>query len=92
MARELDDQNTLAHASNNLGSTRLRDGDAGNFVLLEESLEIAVREKFDDHAGRAYANLIWVSLDYRQYEKAARYIEEGRPMPGAGNSPGTRIT
>ena len=77
VARELDDQNTLAHALNNLGSTRLRDGDPAGFALLEESLEIAVREKFDDHAGRAYANLVWVTLDYREYEDAARYIEEG---------------
>ena len=77
VARELDDQNTLAHALNNLGSTRLRAGDTQGFALLEESLEIAVRERFDDHASRAYANLIWVSLDYRQYEKAERYIDEG---------------
>ncbi len=77
VARELDDQNTLAHALNNLGSTRLRAGDTQGFELLEESLEIAVRERFDDHAGRAYANLVWVNLDYRQYEKAERYIEEG---------------
>ena len=26
---------------------------------------------------QAYANLIWTTLDYRQYEKAERYIEEG---------------
>lgn len=77
VARELDDQNTLAHALNNLGSTRLRAGDIGGFALLEESLEISVREQFDDHASRAYANLIWVSLDYHQYKKAEQYIDQG---------------
>ncbi|MEN8114256.1 MAG: AAA family ATPase [Actinomycetota bacterium] len=77
LAREIDDQNTLSHALNNLGSTRLRIGDMGGYVLLEESLEIAVREQFDDHAGRAYANLVWTSLDYRQYDKAERYVEDG---------------
>ena len=77
VARELDDQNTLAHALNNLGSTRLRVGDTRGYALLEESLEISVRERFDDHAGRAYANLIWTALDYRQYDKAERYIEQG---------------
>jgi DNA-binding CsgD family transcriptional regulator len=77
VARELDDQNTLAHALNNLGSTRLRVGDVGGYALLEESLEIAIREQFDDHAGRAYANLVWTALDYRQYDKAERYIDEG---------------
>lgn len=77
VAREMDDQSTLAHALNNLGSTRLRLGDLEGYELLEESLEISVRERFDDHAGRAYANLVWTALDYRQYEVAERYIEEG---------------
>jgi DNA-binding CsgD family transcriptional regulator/tetratricopeptide (TPR) repeat protein len=77
LARELDDQDTLAHALNNLGSTRLRVGDLGGYALLEESLDIAVRQQFDDHAGRAYANLVWTALDYRQYARAERYIEEG---------------
>ncbi len=77
LARELDDQDTLAHALNNLGSTRLRVGDLGGYALLEESLRIAVRERFDDHAGRAYANLVWTALDYREYDRAERYIEEG---------------
>ncbi len=77
VARELDDQDTLAHALNNLGSTRLRVGDMEGYALLEESLEISVREQFDDHAGRAYANLVWTALDYRQYDKAERYIDEG---------------
>jgi DNA-binding CsgD family transcriptional regulator/tetratricopeptide (TPR) repeat protein len=89
VARELDDQNTLAHALNNLGSTRLRVGDTGGYALLEESLEISVRERFDDHVGRAYANLIWTALDYRQYGKAERYIEQGleyaRSREMAGN-------
>ena len=77
LARELDDQETLAHALNNLGSTRLRTGDMEGYALLEESLEIAVREHYDDHVGRAYANLAWTALDYRDYQKAERYVEEG---------------
>jgi DNA-binding CsgD family transcriptional regulator/tetratricopeptide (TPR) repeat protein len=76
-AREIDDRATLAHSLNNLGSTRLRLGDLEGYKLLEESLEISVTERFDDHAGRAYANLIWTALDYRQYEKAELYIDEG---------------
>ena len=77
VARELGDQSTLAHALNNLGSTRLRVGDRAGYALLEESLEISVRERFDDHAGRAYANLVWTTLDYREYEKAERYVADG---------------
>lgn len=77
VARDLDDWNTLAHALNNLGSTRLRVGDMEGFRLLEESLEISIRERFDDHAGRAYVNLAWTALDYRQFGTARRYIDEG---------------
>jgi DNA-binding CsgD family transcriptional regulator len=77
VARDLGDQGTLAHALNNLGSTRLRLGDTSGYGLLEESLDISVRGRFDDHAGRAYANLSWTALDYREYEKAERYIEDG---------------
>ena len=77
LARGLDDLETLSHALNNLGSTRLRIGDVEGYVLLEESLEIAVREQYDDHVGRAYANLAWTALDYRDYPKAERYIEDG---------------
>jgi DNA-binding CsgD family transcriptional regulator/tetratricopeptide (TPR) repeat protein len=76
-ARELDDQDTLAHALNNLGSTKLRVGDLDGYALLEESLAISVRERFDDHAGRAYANLTWMNLDFRDYEAAEKHIEEG---------------
>lgn len=77
VARELGDHATLAHALNNLGSARVRVGDLTGFGLLGESLEISLREQLDDHAGRAYANIIWTELDYRRYDDAERHLEEG---------------
>ncbi len=77
LARELDDQNTLAHALNNLGSTRLRLGDHAGFALLEESLEIAVRETVRRPRRPRVRQSRLDRLDYRQYDKAERYIEEG---------------
>ena len=77
VARELEDHATLAHALNNLGSVRARVGDMSGFELLNESLEISLREQLDDHAGRAYANIIWTELDCRLYDDAARHLEEG---------------
>jgi len=77
VARAVDDRSTLAHALNNLGSTRLRTGDQDGWSLLEESLAIATAEGFDDHAGRAYANIVWTALDYRDYDAAAKYIADG---------------
>jgi DNA-binding CsgD family transcriptional regulator/tetratricopeptide (TPR) repeat protein len=77
LARRLDDHDTLAHALNNLGSAQARVGDMKGLHLLTESLEISLREGFDDHAGRAYANLIWTLLDVRDYDLAAQYLERG---------------
>jgi DNA-binding CsgD family transcriptional regulator/tetratricopeptide (TPR) repeat protein len=76
-ARARNDHATLAHALNNLGSARVRVGDLAGFELLEESLDIALEHRLDDHAGRAYANLIWTALDYRKYDLADRYLEAG---------------
>lgn len=77
VARASGDYATLSHALNNLGSARVRVGDPEGFLLLEESLEIALAHRLDDHVGRAYANLIWTTLDYRRYDTADRYLTEG---------------
>ena len=76
-ARAMDDHATLAHALNNLGSTRVRVGDMSGTALLEESLALSIRKRLDDHAGRAFANLIWTALDYRDYDSAERYLKDG---------------
>jgi DNA-binding CsgD family transcriptional regulator/tetratricopeptide (TPR) repeat protein len=76
-ARAAGDQITLVHALNNLGSTQARMGDLAGFERIRESLEVSVREGLEDHAGRAYANLIWTLLDYREFDQAARYLDEG---------------
>ena len=76
-ARALDDHATLAHALNNLGSTQVRVGDLAGIALLEESLTVSIRERLDDHAGRAFANIIWTALDYHDYDTAERYLKEG---------------
>ncbi len=83
IARGFEDWNTLAHALNNLGSTRLRVGNLEGFDLLEESLDISIREHFEDHAGRAYSNLAWTALDYRRYDVARSYIDEGLAYAGS---------
>jgi DNA-binding CsgD family transcriptional regulator/tetratricopeptide (TPR) repeat protein len=71
------DHATMSHALNNLGSARVRVGDAAGSELLKKSLAIALEHRLDDHAGRAYANLIWIALDCRDYKTADGYLEEG---------------
>jgi DNA-binding CsgD family transcriptional regulator/tetratricopeptide (TPR) repeat protein len=76
-ARVVGDNAALAHALNNLGSTRARAGDLTGLALLEESLAVSLREGLEDHAGRAYVNLIWTMLDYREFSEAGRILDEG---------------
>jgi DNA-binding CsgD family transcriptional regulator len=76
-ARKVGDMPALTHALNNLGSARLRVGDLQGRTLLEESLALARREGLDEHAARAFSNLSWTALDYREYERAASYLEVG---------------
>ena len=76
-ARAIDDPAALSHALNNLGSALMRAGDHAGRALLIESLELALRERLDDHAARAYTNFIWMALDYRQYDLAVAYLGKG---------------
>lgn len=76
-ARAVGDNAALAHALNNLGSTRTRAGDLTGLALLEESLAVSLSEGLEDHVGRAYVNLIWTMLDYREFSSAARFLDEG---------------
>jgi len=71
------DNETLSHALNNLGSAQLRVGDTRGFDLLARSLDVALCGRFDDHAGRAYANLIWTELDYRLFDAAEQHVSDG---------------
>jgi DNA-binding CsgD family transcriptional regulator len=89
-ARAVGDQAALAHALNNLGSTQARAGDIAGLDLLKESLNVSVGGNLEDHAGRAYANLIWTLLDYRMFEDAARYLEEGLAYVGKRELEGSR--
>jgi ATP/maltotriose-dependent transcriptional regulator MalT len=76
-ARAIGDASALAHALNNLGSTRARAGNSRGIDLLRESLDLSLAEGLEDHAGRAYANLIWTLLDVRRFDEARRCIADG---------------
>lgn len=79
-ARDIGDQDVLAHALNNLGSARLRSGDPTGTELLRESLAICIEGGLDEHACRAYVNLAWTGIDDRRYGDAARDIEDGMAL------------
>ncbi|MEA3139879.1 MAG: hypothetical protein QOK23_2048 [Gammaproteobacteria bacterium] len=77
LAAKFGDHGVRAHALNNIGSVLLISGDAGGLEKLELSLRIALEHHLQEHAGRAYANLVVVAVrDRRQSALARRYLCE----------------
>ena len=78
IATELNDEETLSHALNNVGTVEMTQGsiEKGN-ELLQQSLAIALKNSYNEHAARAYTNLgcNWVML--KNYKEAEKFFEEG---------------
>jgi DNA-binding CsgD family transcriptional regulator/tetratricopeptide (TPR) repeat protein len=77
LAQELGDEDTLAHALNNVGSAELQSGRAEGGEKLERSLQLALDAGLDEHAARAYTNLATISVVRRDYEVADRCLGAG---------------
>jgi DNA-binding CsgD family transcriptional regulator len=79
MAKELKDEETFCHALNNVGTVRWRipGMHAEGKILLEESLSLALKNSYHEHAARAYTNLISCSVSIKDYETARKYLAEG---------------
>ncbi len=59
MAKQLGDEESLSHALNNVGSTLMliQSSKEKGIELLQESLDISLKNSFHEHAARAYSNL-----------------------------------
>jgi DNA-binding CsgD family transcriptional regulator len=77
LATRCNDHETLVHALNNLGATRLFSADEGGRADLETSLQFALEYGFEEHAGRAYTNLASALLQRREFAAADAIISEG---------------
>jgi len=79
IARELNDQEALSHALNNVGSVQmlLAPSKQTGVDFLQESLAIALRNSFHEHAARAYSNLGSCAVKRRDYDFAKNILEEG---------------
>lgn len=77
LAEDVGDQEALSHALNNLGTGQLVGGDASGWEPLERSLQIALRNDWQEHVARAYTNLSSMSVGMRQYARAERYLADG---------------
>ena len=67
----------LSHALNNLGTARLIGGEMSGQGDLERSLSLALENRFQEHAARAYTNLGTTSVEHRRYDDAAHYLGAG---------------
>lgn len=74
LAKELGNDQILAHALNNVGSALTA---AEGRAMLEESLRISLAGGYQEHTARAYCNLATRAVAALDYDCAARYFAEG---------------
>jgi len=79
IAKELGDEETLAHALNNIGTMQMKMGSfrQQGIGILRQSLEIALRNSFHEHVARAYTNLGSVNVVLKEYALAGEALEAG---------------
>ncbi|MDB5972257.1 MAG: hypothetical protein JWQ90_4707 [Hydrocarboniphaga sp.] len=78
IAERLGDQELLAHALNNVGTSLELSGDGRGRADIERSLAIALEHGYEEHVARAYVNLVsnaFFTLDYARAR--ATYAEAG---------------
>ena len=78
-AKELGDQETLAHALNNVGFVQMRNQSTRQkgIELAQQSLDIALKNSYQEHAARAYANLAGSAVKMKDYGFAKKILDEG---------------
>jgi DNA-binding CsgD family transcriptional regulator len=79
LARELNDEETLSHALNNVGAVQVfrQPTKEKGIQLLQQSLSIALKNSYHEHAARAYTNLSSVEVKIKDYAAAKKVLEEG---------------
>lgn len=79
IARQLNDEEILCHALNNVGTVQMRIAShkQKGLDLLRQSLDIALRNGYQEHAARAYSNLFTNSVRIRDYALAQTVLREG---------------
>lgn len=79
IAKEIKDDEVFCHAITNIGIAEWETEplkESGNEFLME-SLEMALKNSFDEHAARVYANLISHSIEFKNYDLAKEFLPRG---------------
>ncbi|MEO8412667.1 MAG: AAA family ATPase [Ginsengibacter sp.] len=79
MAQEVGAQAPLSHALNNVGSVlmEMQSSKQKGIELLQESLAIALKNSFHEHAARAYSNLGSNGVKMKDYSFAKKILDQG---------------
>ncbi|HET6767101.1 MAG TPA: AAA family ATPase, partial [Chitinophagaceae bacterium] len=79
IAREVGDEETLCHALNNVGCVQMiiQSSTHKGIESLQQSLEIALKNSYHDHSGRAYTNLGGIAMRLKNYGFARKILDEG---------------
>lgn len=79
MGKELQNERILSHALNNMGTVQMLfpQSEKKGEAMLNQSLEIALKNSYQEHAARAYSNLLSSAIRIKNYSLANRALEEG---------------
>ncbi len=77
LAQRLHDDESMIHALNTVGMSRLYGGDPEGREQVEESLRLAHERGWHEHVARAYSNLTCYCVRFREYALAYHYADEG---------------
>ncbi|MBV8390847.1 MAG: hypothetical protein JO080_13675, partial [Mucilaginibacter sp.] len=79
IAKQLGDEEILSHALNNVGTVKMRLGPTRQegLNILQQSLDIALKNSYHEHAARAYSNLGCNGILLKDYPFAKKVLEAG---------------
>ncbi len=79
IARELDDEEILSHALNNVGTVQMKIQSSApkGIELIQHSLAIALKNSYHEHVARAYTNLGSNGVAMKDYAFAKKALEDG---------------
>ena len=76
LANKIHDEEILCHALNNIGSA-IFESEGKTPEQLYQSLEIALRNGYQEHVARAYYNLSSNAIEHKLYDDAEKNLELG---------------
>ena len=77
LATRIGEHDVTAHALNNMGTALLASGDRRGLETLQRSLAIALEHDLHEDVGRAYSNLVSISVREHLHDISERYVSEG---------------